>query len=68
MNTNIKVIGVGGAGCNAVSRMASCKIQGVELIAINCDAQDLQRTRAHKKIRLLRPDWAGEQARERLPS
>jgi len=52
MNTNIKVIGVGGAGCNAVSRMASCKIQGVELIAINCDAQDLQRTRCHKKIRI----------------
>ena len=52
MNTNIKVIGVGGAGCNAVSRMASCKIQGVELIAVNCDAQDLQRARAHKKIRI----------------
>lgn len=52
MNTNIKVIGVGGAGCNAISRMVSCKIQGVELIAVNCDAQDLQRTRAHKKIRI----------------
>jgi len=52
MSTNIKVIGVGGAGCNAVSRMASCKIQGVELVAVNCDAQDLQRTRAHKKIRI----------------
>ena len=52
MSTNIKVVGVGGAGCNAVSRMASCKIQGVELIAVNCDAQDLQRTRAHKKIRI----------------
>jgi len=52
MNTKIKVVGVGGAGCNAVSRMASCKIQGVELIAVNCDAQDLQRTRAHKKIRI----------------
>lgn len=52
MNTNIKVIGAGGAGCNAVSRMASCKIQGVELIAVNCDAQDLQRTRANSKIRI----------------
>jgi len=52
MNTNIKVIGVGGAGCNAVSRMASCKIQGVELMALNCDAQDLKRTRAHRKIRI----------------
>jgi cell division protein FtsZ len=52
MSTNIKVIGAGGAGCNAISRMASCRIQGVELIAVNCDAQDLQKTKAHKKLRI----------------
>jgi len=51
-NTKIKVVGVGGAGGNAVSRMAACKIQGIELIAINCDAQDLQKARAHQKLRI----------------
>ncbi|MBA7596477.1 Cell division protein FtsZ [subsurface metagenome] len=51
-NTKIKVVGVGGAGGNAVSRMAACKIQGIELIAVNCDAQDLQKARAHQKLRI----------------
>ncbi len=51
-NTKIKVVGVGGSGSNAVSRMMKCKMEGVELIAVNADAQDLQRTRAHKKIRI----------------
>jgi cell division protein FtsZ len=51
-NTKIKVIGVGGAGGNAVSRMAAAKIQGVELLAVNCDAQDLQKTKADIKLRI----------------
>lgn len=51
-NTKIKVIGVGGAGCNAISRMAVSKIQGVDLIALNCDAQDLQKAKAHQKLRI----------------
>lgn len=51
-NTKIKVVGVGGAGSNAVSRMASCKIQGVDLAVINCDAQDLQKAKAHQKLRI----------------
>ena len=50
--TKIKVVGVGGAGGNAISRMATCQIQGVELIALNCDAQDLQKTKAHQKLRI----------------
>jgi len=50
--TKIKVIGVGGSGSNAISRMMKCKISGVELIAINADAQDLKKTSAHKKIRI----------------
>ena len=48
----IKVIGVGGSGSNAISRMIKCKIQGIELIALNTDAQDLNKTQAHKKIRI----------------
>jgi cell division protein FtsZ len=50
--TKIKVIGVGGSGSNAVSRMAKCKIKGVELIAVNTDAQDLAKARADLKIRI----------------
>lgn len=48
----IKVIGIGGGGGNAVSRMmaADARIKGVEFIAINTDAQDLDYTEAHKKI------------------
>jgi cell division protein FtsZ len=51
-DTKIKVAGVGGSGCNAVSRMMKCKIQGVELVAFNTDTQDLQKTRAHQKLRI----------------
>lgn len=50
--TKIKVIGVGGSGSNAVSRMMKCKIKGVELIVANADAQDLQKAKSHKKIRI----------------
>lgn len=52
LDTKIKVIGVGGSGGNMLSRMMKSKIKGVELIAINADAQDIQRTRAHTKIRI----------------
>jgi len=51
-NTKIKVVGVGGSGSNVISRMMRCKIKGVELVAVNADAQDLQRTKAHRKIRI----------------
>ncbi|MDP2909609.1 MAG: cell division protein FtsZ [bacterium] len=51
-NARIKVIGVGGSGDNVVSRMAKCSPKGVELIAINADVQDLQKTRAHTRIRV----------------
>lgn len=46
----IKVVGVGGGGNNAVSRMADCKIQGVELVAINADSQDLHNCAAPQKV------------------
>lgn len=46
----IKVIGVGGSGCNSVSRMVSQKIKGVDFIAVNTDAQALHYCRAPEKI------------------
>ena len=52
MFTKIKVVGLGGSGNNALSRMKKCNIKGVELIAINTDAQDLTKTRADFKIRI----------------
>lgn len=48
----IKVIGVGGSGGNAVSRMVNAKIKGVHFIAINTDAQDLHHTLASHKINI----------------
>lgn len=50
MNPKIKVIGVGGSGSNTVSRMAKLEIQGIELIAVNTDAQALHFSKANKKI------------------
>jgi len=48
----IKVIGVGGSGCNAINRMVKSKLFGVDLIAINADAQDLQTKQARIKLRI----------------
>lgn len=50
--TLIKVVGIGGAGGNAVDRMMECKLVGVELVAVNTDAQDLKKIRAHKKFQI----------------
>jgi len=50
--TKIKVVGVGGSGGNAISRMRKCKIQGVELVAINTDYQDLKKIKADFKLRI----------------
>ncbi len=50
--TGIKVFGIGGAGSNTVTRMMRQKIEGVELVAINTDLQDLKKAKAHKKIRI----------------
>jgi len=49
-SARIKVIGVGGAGGNTVSRMREIGIKGGEIIAINTDAQDLLYANADKKI------------------
>jgi cell division protein FtsZ len=48
----IKVIGVGGAGCNAVSRMVQEGVRGVEFIAINTDAQALYLCDADQRIHI----------------
>ena len=50
--TQIKVIGVGGGGSNAVEHMIRCKVQGVEFICANTDAQALGKTSAHRVIQL----------------
>ncbi len=52
MGTQIKVIGVGGGGGNAVEHMIARRVQGVEFICANTDAQALTRSSAHKTIQL----------------
>ena len=48
----IKVIGVGGAGNNAVNRMIEAEIKGVDFIAVNTDKQALQISKAKTKIQI----------------
>ena len=48
----IKVVGIGGSGCSAVSRMMKCRLEGVDLIAMNTDAQDLNFKKAHLKLHI----------------
>ena len=50
--TNIKVIGVGGGGGNAVNRMVEAGLQGVEFIAMNTDQQALLKSHATQKVQL----------------
>ena len=49
---NLKVIGVGGAGGNAVTRMITSGMQGVDFIAINTDAQDLDNNPSEHKVQI----------------
>src|SRR5881398_1029746 len=51
-DAKIKVIGVGGAGCNAVNTMIASGLEGVDFIAVNTDAQALAVSRAPHKIRI----------------
>ncbi len=48
----IKVIGVGGGGCNAVDRMIAEGIQGIEFIAVNTDGQALNLSKAPTRVRI----------------
>ena len=47
---NIKVVGVGGGGNNAINRMIAANVRGVEFIAINTDVQALANSSASTKI------------------
>ncbi len=49
---NIKVVGVGGGGSNAVNRMIKAGLQGVQFVALNTDAQALSLSEASDKIQL----------------
>lgn len=49
---NIKVVGVGGGGCNAVNRMISARIPGVDFVACNTDAQALVVCEAPTRLRI----------------
>jgi cell division protein FtsZ len=51
-NARIKVVGVGGAGGNAVNRMIRSKLRGVEFVAINTDLQALGNSEAHVKLNI----------------
>ena len=51
-SAKIKVVGVGGSGNNAITRMMANSIQGVDFIAVNTDAQDLHSSDAPSKIHI----------------
>lgn len=50
--TEIKVVGLGGAGNNTINRMIEAGVQGIDFIAVNSDAQALGRNLARKQIQL----------------
>jgi len=48
----LRVVGVGGAGVNAINRMVEAEIEGVEFLAINTDLQSLQTSAAHETLHI----------------
>ena len=52
LKPRILVLGVGGAGGNAINGMIESGLQGVEFIAVNTDAQDLRISKAQAKIQM----------------
>ena len=52
LKPRILVLGVGGAGGNALNGMIEAGMEGVEFVAVNTDAQDLKMNKAHAKIQL----------------
>ena len=52
LKPRILVLGVGGAGGNAINEMIESGMEGVEFVAINTDAQDLKKSKAHAKIQI----------------
>jgi cell division protein FtsZ len=51
-SAKIKVVGVGGGGCNAINTMIECAPDGVEFVAANTDAQALTLSKAHTRLQL----------------
>ena len=60
----LRVVGVGGAGVNAVNRMVEAEIEGVEFLAINTDLQSLQQSAAHETLHI----GDGDHPRARAPA
>ncbi len=52
LKPRILVLGIGGAGGNAINAMIESGMDGVEFVAINTDAQDLKMSKAHAKIQI----------------
>lgn len=52
LSAKLKVVGVGGGGCNAIQSMINRGLSGVEYVAINTDAQVLQKNSADHKIQI----------------
>ena len=52
LKPRILVLGVGGAGGNAINAMIESGMEGVEFVAVNTDAQDLKTSKAHAKIQI----------------
>jgi len=52
LKPRILVLGVGGAGGNAINEMIESGVEGVEFIAVNTDAQDLKTSKAHTRIQI----------------
>lgn len=49
---SIKVVGIGGGGSNAVSRMVEAEVRGIEFVTVNTDLQALYRTQANRRIQI----------------
>lgn len=50
--TEIKVVGIGGAGNNTIDRMIETGVQGIDFIAVNTDVQALERSTARKRVQI----------------
>jgi cell division protein FtsZ len=51
-SAKLKVVGIGGGGCNAVNNMVEAGLQGVEFVAVNTDVQSLNANKASVKIQI----------------
>ena len=61
----LKVIGIGGAGGNATNRMIQAGMQGVDFIAINTAAQDLENNGPNIRYKLVRTSLRGSEPGQR---